>query len=465
MKNKILIYGIGTFFSKILVFLMFFIYARVFPKSDLGYYDVLITDMQMIVSIAFIEIWSGIIRFMFDMEDKYKPIKAVMHMMPVLIVIYAACVFAFSLFFEVKYPIITIIYGIMYLLFCISNSVCRGLEKNAQYIISGIISTFVSCAFSLIFAVGMHLGIKYLLLAQCIGYLVAVIYVEGSIKAFRNSVKTIYDPDCIRSMSLYSIPLMINSMSFLFLETYNKNMIIKLLGEQISGIAAFVGKFSAIIAVLLSVYGLAWQEQAFIYAHAINNDQHYSYYLNEFVKLIGLGIPIYIMICVVFSPIYGGAQYYGSEIYIPLAILSSYIANFSGMIGTVIAVKKKTNYILLSTIVGAVLNVIIASCTIKHYGLNASAMSLCISFSLTAFLRLYFAGQSFDLHIKWSYLALMVIEIAFILAALYIFGSNLVLNLIIAAVLMTIWLIVNIGTIRSIIHSVIVRLKKGRENS
>ena len=286
MKKRILIYGIGTFFSKILVFMMVPIYTRVFSTSDFGYYDVLISDMQMIVSIAFVEIWSGIIRFMFEDEDRFSPIKTMLRMIPVLMALYAGGVFILSFIFEIKYPVVTIIYGIMYLLFSVSNSICRGLEHNTRYVISGLISTLVSCTLSIVFAVALHLGIQYLLVAQSIGYALAVGYVELTTKAYRRAIRSTYREGSIKEMSKYCIPLMMNSFSFLFLGTYNKNIIISQLGENLSGIYAYVGKFSAIVAVLLSVYALAWQEQAFISANSDNREEQYSHYLNEFIKLI-----------------------------------------------------------------------------------------------------------------------------------------------------------------------------------
>lgn len=451
MRKRILIYGIGTFFSKILVFLMVPIYTRVFSTSDFGYYDVLISDMQMIVSIAFIEIWSGIIRFMFEGEDRYKPIKTMMRMMPILMALYSIGVFILSFIFDIKYPVITVIYGIMYLMFSVSNSICRGLEQNTKYVISGFISTFVSCALSIAFAVGMHLGIEYLLIAQSIGYLLAIGYVEITTKAYRRAIKTVYQRGSIKEMSLYCVPLMMNSFSFLFLGTFNKNIIIRQLGESMSGISAYVGKFSAIVAVLLSVYALAWQEQAFVSAESDNREQQYSHYLNEFVKFIGLGIPVYVMACIIFSPLFGGKQYFNSEIYIPLAVLSGYISNLSGVISTVIAVKKKTNFILYSTAAGAIVNVIIATLTIKDYGLNASATSLCISFGITAFLRYLFAKKDFDLVIQWRYFLLTLLEVFAILGLIATAGSNIIINVSVGTVVLIVWIYVNNNSIKSIV--------------
>ena len=453
MKKRILIYGIGTFFSKILVFLMVPVYTRVFSTSDFGYYDVLISDMQMIVSISFVEIWSGIIRFMFEDENRYRPIKTMLRMTPVLMMFYAAGVFILSFFFEIKYPVVTVIYGIMYLMFSVSNSICRGLEHNTKYVISGLISTFVSCTLSIVFAVFLHLGIQYLLVAQSVGCALAVGYVELTTKSYSKAVHSTYIKGSIKEMSKYCIPLMMNSFSFLFLGTYNKNIIISKLGEDLSGIYAYVGKFSAIVAVLLSVYALAWQEQAFVSANADNSDEQYSHYLNEFIKLIGLGIPVYIMACIIFSPLFGGRKYYNSEIYIPLAILGGYVSNFSGIISTVIAVKKKTVFILYSTAVGALLNVLIATLTIRNYGINASALSLCISFGVTAMLRYYFAKKDFDLKLKWGYFGIMTAETAIILIGLYTIGSRMSIDLLALAVVLIIWLLINWNSIKTVVAS------------
>lgn len=450
MKKRIFIYGIGTFFSKVLVFLMVPIYTRVFLTSDYGYYDVLVSNMQMIVSIAFIEIWSGIIRFMFEDQDKYGPIKTMLRMMPILIVFYSIGVFILSFIFEIKYPYLTIIYGITYLLFSVNNSICRGLEQNIKYVISGVISTFISCALSIIFAVVLHLGIQYLLVANSIGYFLSVVYVEFTTKAYRKAIHSNYKQGSIKEMSRYCFPLMMNSFSYLFLGTFNKNMIIRNLGEGFSGICAYVTKFSAVVAVLLSVYALAWQEQAFISADADDNEEQYSHYLNEFIKFMGLGIPVYVMACIIISPLFGGSNYYYSEKYIPLEILGSFMAAFSGVISTVIAVNKKTSFILLSTAIGAGVNVILSSVFISRYGINASQLSLCIGFLVITLLRYYFAKRDFDLNIYWRYFALMLVEIIVIFTMILLLGSKQVVNAVALIFMLLIWIFINKESIRNI---------------
>lgn len=452
MLKRIIIYGIGTFFSKILVFLMVPIYTRIFPTADFGYYDVLVADVQMVVSIAFVEVWSGIIRFMFDDKDRYRPIKTYLKILPYLFLLYLIGLFMLSRIISVKFPIITGLYGLLYLQFSVSNSICRGLEENIKYIISGIISTVVSCSFSILFSVFMHLGIEYILVSQCVGYAIAIVYVEFTTKSIFKCIKSEYQKGSIKELCKYCIPLMMNSFSFLFLGTFNKNIIFRNLGEECSGIYAYVNKFSAIISVLLSIYALAWQEQAFLSANDDSREVQYSHYLNNFFEIVGLSMPIYIIVSIIMSPYIGGTQYINSELYIPLVILSSYIANVSGVLSTVIAVNKKTNNIFISTAVGAVVNVVIAKLTIKNFGINAASLSLCIGFFVTSIMRYIFATREFKLDLEFKSSVIVVVEIA---AIIYIQKKYDVIFLILLGVMfIIIWYFINLKQLNTILYQI-----------
>lgn len=125
MKKTLLIYGIGIIFSKILVFLMVPIYTRIFSLSDYGYYDVIISDVQMLVSISFIEIWSGILRYMFSKNKKETPIKCYLKLLPFTITVYIGLLWMLSNYISIKYPFITFLYGVLYLLFTVANTIDR----------------------------------------------------------------------------------------------------------------------------------------------------------------------------------------------------------------------------------------------------------------------------------------------------------------------------------------------------
>lgn len=453
MKKKIVIYGIGIFFSKVLVFCMIPIYTRFLETTDYGYYDVLISNMQMLVSISFIEIWSGIIRFMFEADTSpYKTIKTCIELLPILMIFYAIGVILLSFIMEIRYPILTVIYGISYMMFNCFNNICRGLGKNVDYIVSGVIRTIVSCGMNIYGIVVLHKGVSFLILSEIVGFLFAVLYVEIKTHSILNGMKEITDKQKKEEMLLYCFPLMINSFSFLFLGTYNKNIVLRELGEMASGYYAFALKYSAILSIIISVYSLAWQEVAFQKASQETRAESYSFYINKFFKVIGLGVPVFIMASYFTIPILGGKEYINAGIFIPLAIGATLISEISGLFSIVIAVNKKTMQTLISTIIGAASNVIIANLIISRIGLQGSNIALMIGFAVAAICRYAFCIKDIKLDISIKCLGVIVIEIIGTLIAYA--RSSIYIQCAVLVFVGGVWLITNRQEIYKIIQTI-----------
>lgn len=458
MRKKIIIYGIGTIFSKILVFLMVPIYTRLFSTEDYGYYDVIISDVQMLVSICYVEIWSGILRFMFLNKKKEIAIKCYLKLFPFMSILYLITLWGISNYIHIRYPIITFFYGILYLAYTVGNTICRGYEKNTDYVLSGMVYTFLSCTCSIFFSVVFNLGIRGLFEAQCIGYIVSVIYVEIRTGAIKNALKVDITKDDIKDLLQYSIPLMFNSFSFLLLGTYNKNLILKYLGENESGLYAFVLKFSAVFSILISIYSLAWQEQAFSVAEGENKAKIYSYYVNKFLKIIGLAVPEFILISYIMAPIVGGKNYYISNAYIALSVSAAYISEISGILSVIIAVGKKTLQTFLSTLMGAIVNVILVHLLILNFGVNGSSFALNIGFFVATMVRYFYIKQEISINFHLRYIACYFIELViFIIITKTAIKFWLWMYCIIIAV---IWFVVNCKDIKN----ALLEIKKFKES-
>lgn len=422
MIKKLIIYGLGIFFSKVIVFLLVPVYTRCFSTADYGYYDVLISNITMVVSITFVEVWSGIIRFIFDDERPYRPIKSFLVILPALLVLYAVGIVVLAQIMELKFVVLTVVYGLLYLLFTVYNSICRGLGKNVDYVISGVISTVLACGLGVLFVVVLKRGIASLLVAQIIGYACAVVYSEIRTRAVTRSFKEKISKQQIKEMILYCIPLMVNSFSFLFLGTFNKNVVLKQLGEDVSGYYAFVLKFTSILSVLISVFSLAWQEVAFQNANNKDRDKIFTYYLNEFVRFVGLLVPVYCLVLYYAAPIIGGAKYTDTVQYLPLAIFATFISEFSGVLSVVIAVSKHGLHILLSTIVGAAANIAISLCLTKIIGIDAASLGLFVGFLIAGIYRFIAGRRKYKISVKCGALLALAVEM-FLTVLCFYFGK------------------------------------------
>lgn len=460
MTKKLFVYGLGIFFSKLIVFLLVPVYTRCFSPADYGYYDVLISNITMVISISFIEIWSGIIRFAFEDKDPFRPIKNFIVLLPILIVIYCFSILILAKIMPLRFPILTFVFGISYLIFMVFNSICRGLNRNVEYVVSGIISTFISCGLGVILVAVLKYGIKSLMVSQIIGYLVSALYVEFKTKAFEKSIGEKVSVIKLKEMVLYCIPLMINSFSFLFLGTYNKNYIMTKLGETASGYYAFVLKFTAILSILISIFSLTWQEVAFQNADNEDRTRMYSYYINVFIKFVGLCLPIYCLTLYFAVPYIGGKTYTDATIYIPLAVSATFISEISGVLSIVIAVNKKTLPILISTIIGALSNVIFLYVVDTTLGIYAASIGLCIGFFLSALYRYMVGRKQVSIHIDIKFLFLIIIEMFLTLYCYYV--ENTVFIVVFGIIISLIWIVSNKTEILVILSKCIKLLLKSK---
>ena len=152
-------------------------------------------------------------------------------------------------------------------------------------------------------------------------------------------------------------------------------------------------------------------EQAFINAESDEKGKIYSYYINKFLKIIGLFVPCFIAISYIAAPIIGGSNYEGVGYYIPLSISAAFISELSGVFSVIIAVNKKTIQTLISTFAGAIVNVLLVYLLIDRFGVNGSNIALNIGFLLSAFIRFKFAKRDIFMVCEIKWLVLYIIEI------------------------------------------------------
>ena len=72
------IFFFGNVMTKLISFFLLPLYTGLIPVEDMGYYDVSIVYLNIGVSVLFFELWSAVLRFMYDQEqidEKYKVIK------------------------------------------------------------------------------------------------------------------------------------------------------------------------------------------------------------------------------------------------------------------------------------------------------------------------------------------------------------------------------------------------------
>lgn len=464
MIRKIVIYGVGTFFSKIVVFLLVPIYTRVLDPTKYGTYDVAYSTMQMLVSICYLELWSGTLRFLFDCrgeKQKYQVVKTTAVLcIPLTFLLYISTNIIRYWLDLVDIPTM-LVFGIAYAMFNITNNICRGIGENLLYVISGIISSLCSCGGGVIFIVVCKLGAEALLWASSIGYIVAIVYVEHRCHCFSKAIQERIDWSLGKSILLYSFPLFINSIAFSFLTTYDKGLIANMLGTRESGLYATVNKFTTAISIIGTIFQLAWQEQAFSMAASKGNKRVvYQQCIDGHIRFMGYAMPICALMLVLSFPLLVGKEYLQAFTLVPLAIWGTYLSALSGVLGSYFSAEKQTGAILLSTVCGAVINVIVVMNLLQKIGVDGVNVALILGFGAICLIRMILIFLNIKVKCKSGLCTGLCISYAE--CTVVIKSGSKVMMLSHLVIYTVLWVLLNISLIKLLCNKVINFL--GRKN-
>lgn len=386
------IYLIGNVLTKVISFFLLPIYTRYLPPADYGTYDLNIAYITFLSSILFLDIWGGIMRFMFDYkkaEEKAYAVKAGMVIFSCSTLIYAIAVIILGNLLGIDYKFWLFMYGLLTNIQQVFGFVARGYGQNRVFAFGGVLGSFVTIICNIIFIVGMKGGYQYLYISSCIGLLVNIIILERSVHFFALMRSCGLNKTLLKEMTIYSLPLSINSAAFWFLSSFNKVLISYKLTTVENGFYAVANRFSSVITLFTQCFQMAWQELTFSKAGSTKKEmeQFYTHATNEYISFMSLGIMLVIPCIKVLFPYLIDSAYSRAEGMVPLAILATLFSCISSFMASIISTLKKNKYIFTTTVTGSIVNVILAFLLMDYLGVEAANVSILFGYFMISVRR------------------------------------------------------------------------------
>lgn len=385
-------YFLGNVLSKAIVFFMLPLYTAYIPPASYGYYDLTVTYVSFFSSILFLDIWSGVLRFMYDSSDLRDKLRTVYSGG----VIYGGSLLLYFLSFSllnavmpIDYFPLVLLYGLMITVQNWYGYIARGLGKNVLFAISGVVSTLLTVALNVLFIVGLGRDYSSLYLSASLGVLAQTVMLELSVRLIPRFRPRLVDRAVVGQIFRFSLPLCLNSVAFWFLTSFNRVMIVRMLGDEQNGFFAIASKFSVALNLVGTCFTLAWQETAY-QKEGGGDGKHGSFYSaagKMYLKFLFAGL---IFLTTFFGVIFKymvGADYASARALVPLGLLGTVASLYSAFLGNVFSAIKKTGVILLSTLAASAANVAVLLILLPRIGLQAANISLIAGFFVNCLIR------------------------------------------------------------------------------
>ena len=379
---------IGQFGTKFLNFLLVPLYTNVLTTTEYGIYELLHSTATILIPILTINIYEAVLRFSLEKnEDKASVLRVGIRYVCYGTVITAGILFinhaaGFSKTLD-EYSVYFFMMFFTQATAGVMSSFARGMDKVADYSISGVIATAVIIISNVVFLLCFQWGIAGYLLANILGPFVQIAFIAIRLKIWKLVKLRREDAQLAREMRKYSTPTIANGIAWWINNLSDRYIVTWLCGMATNGIYSVASKIPAILNVFQSIFNQAWmlssvkefdeEDESGFFSKA------YSGY-NGLLVLVCTGIVFFDRIL---SHFLFAKEFFDAWEYVPFLTISIIFGAISGYAGGIFAAIKRSDIFVKCSGAGAIANVIMNLILVHAIGAIGAAISTMISYYIT----------------------------------------------------------------------------------
>ena len=404
--KKVFIYFIGVFATKILSLLLVPIYAYYVQEEALGDFDYIVALVNIIAPLFYMALWEAVLKLCIkeDSEDARNKVISNVVFYFFFISLISIGIFTFLFFyfsFDIKYIFILAVF-VLYGATSLWQFAARALKRNRVYVISSVIGSVTLIGIDVFFIATSTLDFYGLCIAHIASQFVIFITIELFTRLFLKIKFHHIDFKLFKSMVIFCFPLAINSVSLWAYTSGSKLIIENFIGSAENGLYSFAAKFSLLISLFSSILSMAVIEDAYSYdsleTYRIKMRKIIGFISKGYFCLIFLALPA---IFILYEIAFKNTGYFKSAEYIYFLLLTALFTALSNNFGSSFQVTNKTNYILFTTIAGAILSIGTSFALIGFLGIYGVLIGATLGSFLMMFLRAFYAYKATGLTISW----------------------------------------------------------------
>ena len=395
LKNSIFI-GIGTIASKLIVFILVPLYSMWLTPEEYGTFDLVVTYITLCVPFATLQLEQAIYVNCISGDDDSREYytSALMLITPLLCVVSIGvyCIMHFGL--HLSYAPYFVLYFCSFAFFNLNTEYVRGQRKLTVYSAANV-SYAILVLTSSSFAVGcLGAGIEGMLAAYGCSYALVAIILFIKYKPFELRLSS---PRTLKSMLKLSIPLLPNSVSWWVSNVSNRTFINLYLGSFANGLFAVSCKIPTIVSLLYGIFNLAFQQTAF---DSIEDDDRSEYFCNLFrtlAKILVTGCTGIMALVPAFYWLTIDESYWEGMYCIPLLLAGAILLSLSQFLGDILLSERKAVSIGSSTVVAAVVTVVLNAMLVPSWSLSGAAFGSFAAYACMFAMRVRSLREDFPL--------------------------------------------------------------------
>ena len=460
-KNTMIV-SIGRICTQCISFLLLPLYTNKLTTEEYGVVDLLNTYITLLVPIIILEIQQAVFRFLIDNrkneEEKSKLISTTIIMSVIECIVYFLVYLLIGNLIKSQYKYFLASNVIATVFSSIMLQISRGLGDNKTYTIGSFVTATTTIIFNVVFIVAFKWGAYGMLLASFIANILCSVYIVIRLKIFKYCKIKYFDKDKLKQMLKYSIPLIPNAISWWVMSVSDRTIITAVLNIGMNGIYSAANKFSAIFSTISNIFSITWTESTSMHINDSDGADYFSNVINKVFKFFSCLCVGMISVIPFAFPILIGKSYAEAYYQIPILLLGGLCNAMVLLLSSIYIAKKMTKKVAQTSIISAIINIVVNLALIKFIGLYAASISTFIAYFSMMIIRMKDIKKYID--IKFDQKTLIEIAIVNIMVCVSYYINNMILNVICFILVLIYCFVVNRKDVMSIIEMVLKRKSK-----
>lgn len=392
------ILGIGQFVPKLMTLVVLPILTSYLTTEEYGTYDLVLSIASFLIPLLTLQIQQAIFRYLLAALEKsskdeyvtssllYVVVSSVV-LLPIVLCILCAmgvdivsstaiCILFFS---ESMYTVL--------------GQIVRGLGQNIKYSIGVMIYASINMGLTLLMVVVWDQGLYGVVISLALAYVCTNLYLLFGTGMVLHIHRKAFSRSKLKELLAFSVPIVPSSIALWIVNLSDRLVVIHYLGASANGIYGVANKIPSFYNSAYNIFNLAWTETA----SRVSDDGDPGAYYSSLFKILFHFLIGAMLVMITFTPVifrllvkgdYKIAFFQVPVLYIG-AFLNSFVSYYSG----IYIALKRTRQVGISSIAGAVLNIIINVMLIERMGLYAASVSTALSFAVIVLYRAYDLNQ------------------------------------------------------------------------
>ena len=460
-KTTIIIF-FGKVCTQLISFFLLPLYTAYLATAEYGLVDLIQTYVTLLVPIITLELEMSIFRYLIDSRGKEKDTKKLMsndfYVLCISLLLFSVLYLIVTSFVHIPLRFIILIDIIVCVLSGNFLQVARGFGKILDFSISCILTGLTTVISNIILIVHFGMQAEGMIISMALANFICAAYLFVRLKLYKMIDFKLVDKKLLKEMYKYSIPLVPNGISWWIVNVSDRSIISFVLGASFNGLYAISNKFPTIISSLTGIFNLSWAESASLHINSPDRDEFFSDITNTIMRLFtALGVGMIACLPFIF-PIMINAKFAEAYLYIPPLVIGTVCNVAICLYSQIYLAKKMSGKVASTTIMGAIINILINVVFIKLLGLYAAAISTAIAYFVMMTYR------HFDLkkyvNIKIDKMFIVETSIIFTFAIILYYKNNFYLNILSLVVVCIYAFVTNLDFLKGSYKTVIGKLKR-----